>query len=105
MTEQTPNEVDRSGQKVGLWTEVDSHGGVMVGEYVEGKRQGVWRHYFVDGSVRSEGTYDERRRGRGVDLVPRDRWSPPAWRIPGFREARILGALGCQWEPDRPGSL
>ena len=41
MTEQTPNEVDRSGQKVGMWTEVDSHGGVKVGEYVEGKRQGV----------------------------------------------------------------
>ena len=53
MTEQTRNEVDRSGQKVGMWTEVDSHGVVVVGEYAEGKRQGVWRHYFADESVRS----------------------------------------------------
>jgi len=58
LSDRTPNEVDRSGQKVGVWTEVDSHGGVMVGDYVEGKRQGVWRHYFVDGSVGSEGTYE-----------------------------------------------
>ena len=41
MTEQTPNEVDPSGQKVGMWTEVDSHGGVTVGVYVEGERHGV----------------------------------------------------------------
>jgi len=59
MSDQSPNEVDRRGQKIGMWTEGDSHGGVMTGEYVEGKRHGVWRHYFVDGSVRSEGTYDK----------------------------------------------
>ena len=59
MFDQSPNEVDRRGQKVGMWTEEDSHGGVMTGEYLEGRRHGVWRHYFVDGSVRSEGTYDK----------------------------------------------
>ena len=54
----TPNETDEQGRNIGMWTEADSHGGVMTGEYVEGQRHGVWRHYFVDGSVRSEGTYD-----------------------------------------------
>ena len=105
MTEQTPNEVDRSGQKVGMWTEVDSHGGVKVGEYVEGKRQGVWRHYFADGSVRSEGTYDTGvvhgawtwYRSTG-DLRQR-------WGFPGFREAWFWE----RWDPngklDRPGDL
>ncbi len=55
----TPNESDGQGRKIGMWTDADSHGGVMTGEYVEGKRHGVWRHSFVDGSVRSEGTYDK----------------------------------------------
>ena len=59
MSDQAPNRVDRLGQKIGQWTEADSHGGVMTGEYVEGERQGVWRHYFVDGPVRSEGTYEK----------------------------------------------
>jgi len=59
MSNQSPNELDRRGQKVGMWTEEDSHGGVMTGEYVEGRRQGVWRHSFVDGSVRSKGTYNK----------------------------------------------
>ncbi len=59
MPDQSPNRVDRFGQKIGQWTEADSHGGVMTGEYVKGERQGVWRHYFVDGPVRSEGTYDK----------------------------------------------
>jgi hypothetical protein len=54
----SPNEFDEQGRKIGMWTEADSHGGAMTGEYVAGKRHGVWRHYFVDGSVRSEGTYD-----------------------------------------------
>jgi len=58
VADQSRNEVDNDGRKTGIWTEADSHGGVMTGEYVEGKRHGVWRHNFVDGSVRSEGTYD-----------------------------------------------
>ena len=97
MTEQTPNEVDRSGQKVGMWTEVDSHGGVKVGEYVEGKRQGVWRHYFVEWVGALGGHVRQRRSGWawtwyrstgdllsvGVSWVPR---------------SMVLGALGSQWE-------
>ena len=55
----TPNELDDKGRKTGIWTEADSHAGVMTGEYVEGDRHGVWRHFFVDGSVRSEGAYDK----------------------------------------------
>ena len=54
----SPNESDEQGRKVGMWTESDPHGGVMVGEYLDGKRHGVWRHLFADGSVRSEGSYD-----------------------------------------------
>lgn len=53
-----PNDVDDRGRKVGRWTEVDSHGGTITGEYVDGERCGVWRHYFVDGSLRSEGEFD-----------------------------------------------
>jgi len=59
MPDQSPNQVDERGQKIGMWTEADSHGGVMMGEYVEGERHGVWRHHFADGSVRSEGRYDK----------------------------------------------
>ncbi len=54
----TPNELDDQGRKTGMWTEADSNGGVMTGEHVEGNRHGLWR-FFVDGSVRSEGTYDK----------------------------------------------
>jgi antitoxin component YwqK of YwqJK toxin-antitoxin module len=56
--EPAPNRLDDQGRKTGLWAEPDSHGGVITGEYVEGERQGEWRHYFIDGSLRSAGTYD-----------------------------------------------
>lgn len=56
--EPTPNRVDDPGHKTGLWSEADSHGGTITGEYVRGERYGVWRHHFTDGSLRSEGTYD-----------------------------------------------
>ncbi|GAA0994781.1 toxin-antitoxin system YwqK family antitoxin [Subtercola frigoramans] len=51
------NRVDGEGRKTGVWSERDSHGGVTSGEYVDGERQGTWRHHFVDGSLRSEGEY------------------------------------------------
>jgi antitoxin component YwqK of YwqJK toxin-antitoxin module len=54
----TPDEKDAQGRKTGMWTEPDPHGGVMVGEYVEGERHGVWRHYFADGTLRAEGGFE-----------------------------------------------
>ncbi len=53
-----PNRVDDQGRKTGLWSEADSHGGTISGEYVDGERHGVWRHRFTDGSLRSEGDYE-----------------------------------------------
>ncbi|GAA4287955.1 hypothetical protein [Georgenia daeguensis] len=54
---ESPNAVDGQGRKVGDWTEPDPHGGVMVGEYVDGERHGAWRHLAADGRLRSEGGY------------------------------------------------
>lgn len=54
----TPNETTADGLKTGLWTEPDSHGGVMVGSYVEGQRHGTWQHFSSDGRLRSEGGYE-----------------------------------------------
>ncbi|MCK6210184.1 hypothetical protein KZX45_06460 [Georgenia sp. EYE_87] len=54
---ESPNAVDGQGRKVGAWTEPDAHGGVMVGEYVDGERHGTWRHLAADGRLRSEGGY------------------------------------------------
>ena len=105
MTEQTPNEVDRSGQKVGMWTDVDSHGGVKVGEYVEGKRQGVWRHYFVEWGGALGGHVRQRRSWWAWTLIPLDRWSPPAWGFRGFREAWFWERWDPNGKPDRPGDL
>jgi len=53
----TRNAFDSAGRKVGDWSEPDAHGGVMVGEYVDGDRQGLWRHFFADGRLRSQGEY------------------------------------------------
>lgn len=53
-----PNALDQRGQKTGLWDEADSHGGLMRGEYLDGERHGHWQHFFVDGTMRSEGGYD-----------------------------------------------
>lgn len=57
MSDDAPNLTDAEGRKVGRWREPDPHGGVMEGEYVEGRRHGEWAHYFADGSVRSRGTF------------------------------------------------
>ena len=54
----TPDRTDASGRKTGVWTDPDPHGGVMVGEYVEGERHGTWRHYFADGRLRAEGGFE-----------------------------------------------
>jgi antitoxin component YwqK of YwqJK toxin-antitoxin module len=54
----TPDEHDAAGRKTGLWTDADPHGGVMTGEYVDGRRQGTWRHFGADGRLRSEGEFD-----------------------------------------------
>ncbi|QWT23223.1 hypothetical protein KPL76_10805 [Subtercola sp. PAMC28395] len=56
--DQALNSADDHGRKTGPWSEVDSHGGMISGVYVDGERQGTWRHEFVDGSLRSEGEYD-----------------------------------------------
>ncbi|HYJ24249.1 MAG TPA: hypothetical protein VE027_04535 [Acidimicrobiia bacterium] len=105
MTEQTPNEVDRSGQKVGMWTEVDSHGGVKVGEYVEGKRQGVWRHYFVEWVGALGGHVRQRRSGWAWTWYRSTGDLRQRWGFPGFREAWFWE----RWDPngklDRPGDL
>lgn len=53
----TPDAVDGQGRKQGQWTEPDSHGGVMVGAYVDDARDGEWKHVAADGRIRSEGTY------------------------------------------------
>lgn len=55
--ETTPDAVDGQGRKQGQWTEPDSHGGVMVGAYVDDARDGEWKHVAADGRIRSEGTY------------------------------------------------
>lgn len=53
----TPDEHDAAGRKTGPWTDADPHGGVMIGDYVEGQRHGTWRHYGADGGLRSEGAF------------------------------------------------
>lgn len=53
----TPNAVDDADRKQGAWTDADSHGGVMVGDYVDDVRQGEWSHYAKDGRLRSRGGY------------------------------------------------
>lgn len=57
-TPPTLDEEDAQGRKTGRWTDLDPHGGVMVGEYVEDERQGTWRHFFTDGRLRAEGGFD-----------------------------------------------
>jgi antitoxin component YwqK of YwqJK toxin-antitoxin module len=55
--EDAPNRLDDEGRKTGQWAEEDAHGGFVVGEYVAGQREGIWRHYADDGRLRSEGGY------------------------------------------------
>lgn len=57
--EDCPDEYDAQGRKTGLWSDRDQHGGYMVGEYGDGRRQGVWRHYGDDGRLRSEGPFQD----------------------------------------------
>lgn len=52
------NTLDDQGRKTGRWTESDSHGGMMVGDYIDGQRHGICRHYSLDGRLRSEGPYE-----------------------------------------------
>ncbi|CEA07770.1 MORN repeat variant [Arthrobacter saudimassiliensis] len=54
---QTPDALDTQGRRQGPWTDPDPHGGVMVGDYVDGRREGTWRHYAADGRLRSEGPF------------------------------------------------
>lgn len=49
---------DDAGRKTGLWEEADSHGGMIFGDYNADKREGVWRHLFADGALRSESHYE-----------------------------------------------
>lgn len=55
---ESPNALDQQGRQTGPWTEPDPHGGMMVGDYLEGRRHGVWQHFSLDGRLRSEGTYE-----------------------------------------------
>lgn len=57
-TPESPNALDDDGRKIDRWTEPDPHGGVMVGDYLEGERHGTWRHHSLDGRLRSEGPYE-----------------------------------------------
>lgn len=50
--------LDAEGRRTGFWEEPDPHGGGISGDYVDGKRSGLWRHRFGDGAVRSEMRYD-----------------------------------------------
>ncbi len=51
------NELDAAGHRTGPWEEPDPHGGVISGSYVDGERDGPWKHHFADGRVRSEMEY------------------------------------------------
>lgn len=51
-------ELDAEGRRHGPWRESDPHGGTIAGEYVHGDRHGPWTHFFADGRVRSEMTYE-----------------------------------------------
>lgn len=55
---ESPNALDDQGRKTGRWSESDPHGGVIVGDYLDGERHGTWRHYSLDGRLRSEGPYE-----------------------------------------------
>lgn len=52
-----PNILDSKGHKTGLWRQGDPHGGESVGTYRRDRREGQWRHYFRDGTLRSEANY------------------------------------------------
>ncbi|TCB96742.1 hypothetical protein E0H26_14025 [Micromonospora zingiberis] len=64
----TPNLLDDDGRKQGQWTDDDPHGGVMVGAYADGLRDGEWRHYFADGRLRAQGEF------RGGELAGEWTW-------------------------------
>lgn len=53
------NALDARGHKTGLWRQADPHGGESVGTYRQDRREGLWRHYFRDGKLRSEATYHD----------------------------------------------
>jgi antitoxin component YwqK of YwqJK toxin-antitoxin module len=57
--EEPANARDSKGRKNGLWRESDPHGGEAVGTYRGDRREGLWRHYFRDGTVRSESIYHD----------------------------------------------
>lgn len=53
------NATDAQGRKTGLWRESDPHGGEATGAYRRDRREGLWRHYFRDGTLRSESNYHD----------------------------------------------
>lgn len=58
----TPDAVDGQGRKQGQWTEPDSHGGVMVGAYVDDARDGEWTRWSPKGDLLDRGTFDAGRK-------------------------------------------
>jgi antitoxin component YwqK of YwqJK toxin-antitoxin module len=55
--QQPENARDPKGHKTGLWREADARKGDFIGSYHNGRREGLWRHHFRDGTVRSESNY------------------------------------------------
>jgi len=58
VSDEASNSVDGQGRKSGFWEEDDPHGGIISGNYLDGEREGLWKHHFRDGSVRSECHYE-----------------------------------------------
>jgi len=51
------NQTDSQGRKQGYWEETQKSAYTEKGHYVDGLRQGVWKTYYIDGTLWSEGTY------------------------------------------------
>jgi antitoxin component YwqK of YwqJK toxin-antitoxin module len=68
MKEQLHNQRDSQGRKQGYWEETEESGPVkghiIKGHYVDGLREGLWKWYREDDTLREEGHYlDDKRHG------------------------------------------
>jgi len=53
------NQVDSKGLKTGYWIHYSTDGKTKLeeGNYVEDKKDGIWKAYFPDGIIKHEITY------------------------------------------------
>ncbi|MFA8435981.1 MAG: toxin-antitoxin system YwqK family antitoxin [Marinifilaceae bacterium] len=105
----TINVVDGNNLKQGRWVELNNAVKIQEGNYIDNKKQGIWRKYYLNGNIAHKVTYrDNRPEGamcfyyESGEILEEGIWKNEHW-VGEFKFYNKNGNLSYKWHYNDAG--